>query len=296
MLTRAAPAECVLTAACLLGESPVWCEREQLLYWVDIRRPSVHSFDPCSASWKTWPMTEEVTCIGLQNGGGAILGLRSGVACFDFQSGQLSERTPLVLDSQSMRLNDGRCDRYGRFWVGSLHEERAPGTAALYRINPDRSWNRLVEGVTVSNGIAWSPDNRIMYFADSWTRQIFSFDFDLESGSIHNQRVFAEVPLGAGVPDGATVDTEGCLWSANFDGGCITRYSPQGKLDRTIPLPVQRPTSCAFGGKDLGVLFVTSASFGLSDQQTLHAPLAGGLFAVDVGVKGLPEPRFAQIA
>ena len=141
--------------------------------------------------------------------------------------------------------------------------------------------------------IAWSLDNRTMYFADSWTRTIFSFDFDLDSGTPHNQRVFAQLPEGSGVPDGATVDAEGFLWSANFDGGCVTRYAPDGSTDRVIEMPVQRPTSCAFGGEDFSILYVTSASQGLTEQQRIEAPLAGGLFAVDAGVKGLPEPRFA---
>jgi sugar lactone lactonase YvrE len=132
-----------------------------------------------------------------------------------------------------------------------------------------------------------------MYFADSWAQTIFSFDFDLDNGTLYNRRVFAELPQSAGVPDGATVDSEGFIWSANFDGGCVTRYAPDGSIDRVISMPVQRPTSCVFGGEDLSILYVTSASLNLTDEQRIAAPLAGGLFAIDVGVKGLPEPRFA---
>ena len=188
-----------------------------------------------------------------------------------------------------MRFNDGR---RGRFWAGTLHEKRHPGTAALYRLDPDGHYSPMVEGVTVSNGIAWSPDSRTMYFADSWQRTIFCFGFELDSGTPHNQRVIAELSSGSGVPDGAKVDSEGFLWSANFDGACITRYAPDGTVDRVIQMPVQRPSSCAFGGDDLSILYVTSASLNLTVEQRAAAPLSGGLFAIDVGVKGLPEPCF----
>jgi len=151
----------------------------------------------------------------------------------------------------------------------------------------------MMGDITVSNGLAWSPDNRTMYFADSWLRAIYSFDFDLDSGTIHNRRIFAQLPEGSGVPDGATVDAEGFLWSANFGGSCLTRYSPDGRIDRKIQMPVQRPTSCVFGGDNYSMLYVTSASLDLTDQQRLEAPLAGGVFAVDAGVRGLPEPQFA---
>ena len=285
--------ECVLPVAALLGESPVWCTVDKVLYWVDIKRPAVHRFHPATASCKTWPMEEEVTSIGLRQLGGAIVSLRSSLATFDFQTGEVAKLPGPIVHQPDMRFNDGRCDRRGRFWVGSLHEARHPETASLYRFDPDGRHTEMVAGVTISNGIAWSLDNRTMYFADSWTRTIFSFNFDLDSGTLRDKKVFVQLPEGAGVPDGATVDAEGFLWSATFDGGCVTRYAPDGRIDRVIKMPVQRPTSCAFGGEDLSILYVTSASMGLTEQQRIDAPLAGGLFAIDAGVKGLPEPRFA---
>jgi sugar lactone lactonase YvrE len=285
--------ECVLPAAALLGESPVWCPVDNVLYWVDIKRPAVHRFHPGTAACHTWPMQEEVTAIGLREGGGAIVSLRSSVATIDFHTGEVCELPGPIVHQSDMRFNDGRCDRRGRFWVGTLHEARHPETASLYRFDTDGRHTEMVAGVTVSNGIAWSPDSRIMYFADSWTRTIFSFDFDLDSGTLHNQRIFVQLPEGAGAPDGATVDAEGFLWSATYDGGCVTRYAPDGSTDRVIKMPVQRPTSCAFGGEDFSILYVTSASLGLTEQQHIEAPLAGGLFAIDTGVMGLPEPRFA---
>jgi sugar lactone lactonase YvrE len=221
-----------------------------------------------------------------------VAALRAGFAFVNFDTGEICPLPSPALSESDIRYNDGRCDRLGRFWVGTLHEERRAGSAALYRLDPDGRCTEMIGGITVSNGIAWSPDNRTMYFADSWAQTIFRFNFDLDSGTLHNQRIFAKLTEGSGVPDGATVDAEGFLWSANFDGACITRYAPDGSVDRVIRMPVPRPTSCAFGGDDLSILYVTSASLGLTDQQRIEAPLSGGLFAVDAGVKGLPEPRF----
>jgi L-arabinonolactonase len=285
--------DCVLPVEALLGESPVWCQIDKVLYWVDIKQPAVHRFNPATGSSETWPMAEDVGCLALRKLGGGIVALRSGFAYFDFCTGGVRRLASPLQGQPDMRFNDGRCDRRGRFWAGTLHEKRHRGTAGLYRFDPDGRCTQIFGGVTVSNGIAWSPDSLTMYFADSWARTIFSFDFDLDSGTPHNERIFAELPHGSGVPDGATVDAEGFLWSANFDGGRITRYAPNGTVDRVIWMPVQRPTSCVFGGEDFGILYVTSASLNLTDRQRMEAPLAGGIFAVDPGVKGLPEPRFA---
>jgi sugar lactone lactonase YvrE len=285
--------DCVLAASALLGESPVWCALEKVLYWVDIKLPAVHRFDPATGASKTWPMPEDAGCVALGQHGRGIVALRSGIAFIDFRTGEVSRLPGPTLEAPDLRFNDGRCDRRGRFWVGTVHERRHAGTAALFRFDSDGRWWQMVSDVTVSNGLAWSPDNLIMYFADSWAHTIFKFDFDLDSGTLRNRRIFAELPRTSGVPDGATVDSEGFLWSANFDGSCLTRYAPNGTIDRVIPMPVQRPTSCAFGGENLDILYVTSASFNLSAQQLAAAPLAGSLFAVDAGVKGLPEPRFA---
>jgi sugar lactone lactonase YvrE len=285
--------DCVLAASALLGESPVWSPLEKALYWVDIKRPAIHRFHPATGATETWPMPEDVGCLVLRQQGGGVVALRTGIASIDFRTGEVCRLPGPTFEAPDLRFNDGRCDRRGRFWVGTVHERRHAGTAALFRFDPDGRCSQMVSGVTVSNGIAWSPDNLVMYFADSWTRTIFQFDFDLDSGTLCNQRVFVELPRASGVPDGATVDSEGFLWSANFDGACLTRYAPNGSIDRVIPMPVQRPTSCAFGGENLDILYVTSASFNLSEQQRAAAPLAGSLFAVDAGVKGLPEPRFA---
>lgn len=285
--------ECILAVPALLGESPVWCHEERVLYWVDIKRPAIHRLDPVTGACQAWPMPEDVGSLALRASGGAVAALRSGFASVDFCTGEVRKLASVNLPKPNMRFNDGRCDRRGRFWAGTLHENRLRGTASLYRLDPGGRCSQIIDGLTISNGLAWSPDNRTMYFADSWIKIIFCCDFDLDTGTPHNQRVFAEVPPGSGVPDGATVDSEGFLWSANFDGGRITRYAPDGSVDRVIGMPVQRPTSCAFGAEDFSTLYVTSASFNLTDAQRVAAPLAGSVFAVDTGFKGLPEPRFA---
>jgi sugar lactone lactonase YvrE len=283
----------VLDARALLGESPVWCPADKVLYWVDIKRPAMHCFDPAKGSCRTWPMMEEIGSMALRREGGAVVALRSGFAFVDLDSGEVRKLHNPIPNESDVRFNDGRCDRRGRFWAGTLHEKRQAGAAVLYRLDPDGVWHKMMGAITVSNGLAWSPDDRTMYFADSYAKTIFSFDFDPDGGAPRNRRIFAEVVRGCGVPDGATVDAEGFLWSANFDGWCITRFAPDGRVDRVVRMPVQRPTSCAFGGDGLDILYVTSAARDLTDEQSTEGSFAGGLFALDVGVKGLPEPRFA---
>jgi L-arabinonolactonase len=282
-----------LRSKALLGESPIWCEREQALYWVDIRGREIRRFDPATGADRAWKMPEDIGSIGFRASGGFIAALRSGFAFFDPQTGALEPLHNPIAGTQDLRFNDGRCDRAGRFWAGTVQEKRVPGRAAFYRFDPDRSCTRMVDGLTVCNGTAFSPDDRVLYTADSWTREIHAYDFDIRTGTISNRRVFARFPEDKGIPDGATVDVEGYLWIAHFDGWRVTRFAPDGRIDRVIEMPVPRPTSCAFGGPDLDVLYVTSACFNLSPETLAKAPLSGAIFALDVGTRGLIEPRFA---
>jgi L-arabinonolactonase len=276
----------------LLGESPIWSEAEQALYWVDIRGFAIRRFDPATGEDRAWRVPEEVGSIGFRAKGGFVAALRSGFAFFDPQTGALERLHNPIAGTRDLRFNDGRCDRKGRFWAGTVQEKRVAGLAALYRFDPDRRCTRMAEGITVANGTAWSPDDRTMYFADSWTREIYAYDFDLSTGTIANRRTFARFAADEGIPDGATVDRDGYLWIAHFDGWRVTRFAPDGRVDRIIPMPVPRPTSCAFGGADLDVLYVTSASFNLSAETLVNAPLSGAIFKLDPGTRGLPEPAF----
>jgi sugar lactone lactonase YvrE len=283
---------CVLDARARLGEGPVWDAREQALYWVDIRAPALHRFDPETGATRAWPMPEAIGAAALREAGGALVALRSGLHRLDLETGSLELVCAPEPDRADNRLNDGRCDRQGRFWVGSMNDQSRVPTGALYRADADGRCHRVLDGITVPNGLAWSPDGRVMYFADTPTRTIWAFDFDPVAGIPSRRRVFATVPDGAGYPDGATVDADGFLWSANWDGWQVTRYAPDGRPDRIVRLPVQRPTSCAFGGTALDVLYVTSAATRLTPEELARGPLAGGVFVVKAGVRGLPEPRF----
>jgi sugar lactone lactonase YvrE len=283
---------CVLDARARLGEGPVWDARERALYWVDIRAPALHRFEPASGATRTWPMPEAIGSVALRATGGPLVALRSGLHLLDLGSGALERVCAPEPDRPDNRLNDGRCDRRGRFWVGSMHGRLRAPTGALYRVDPDRTCHRVLDGLTVPNGLAWSPDGRVMYFTDTPSRAILAMDLDPETGVPGASRVFARVPEGRGYPDGATVDAEGFLWSAHWNGWRVTRYAPDGRVDRAVELPVQRPTSCAFGGEALDVLYVTSASTRLTPEELGRGPRAGGLFAVEAGVRGLAEPRY----
>jgi sugar lactone lactonase YvrE len=276
----------------ILGEGPVWVPEEQALYWVDIQRPTLQCWHPGSGTYQYWKMPTDIGCFALREQGGAVLGLRTGFAFLDFTSGVVSPLSDPEADRPYTRFNDGKCDRLGRFWAGTMDEEGGNTRGALYRLDPDGEYCQIKPGIGISNGLGWSPDNRVMYYTDSVKRTIWAYDFDLERGEIRNQRVFAQTP-DAYVPDGLTVDADGFVWSAKWDGWKVVRYAPNGSKDLEIQLPVQRPTSCIFGGPELKHLYITSASTGLSESELAEQPQAGCIFVLDAPDRGLPEPRFA---
>lgn len=274
----------------VLGEGPVWDVQEQALYWVDIRKPAVRRYDGGNRKVSTWTTPEMVGSLAVRKQGGLLLALKSSLAFFDPQSGSIRRVASPEADRPSQRFNDGKCDRQGRFWAGTMNDAARQPDGTLYRF--DRSGCVAVEsGITIPNSLCWSPDGRTMYFSDSWQRTICAYNFDPATGQAANKRPFATTAAPA-IPDGATIDAEGCLWCAEYDGWRITRFAPDGRRMRSIDLPLQRPTSCVFGGPDLGTLFVTSATQKLSSEELAKQPLAGALLAMDVGVRGLPESRF----
>lgn len=283
--------DCVLRHRCLLGESPVWSPSENSLYWVDIHRPSILRWNLSGSDVEEWPMPENIGSIGLAPAG-VVAALRLGFAIVDLPGGKISRGPSPIAGRANLRFNDGRVDRRGRFWAGTVSEKRVPGQASLYRFDGHGAFE-MAQGFTVSNGISWSPDDKVMYFADSWARRIYVFDYDIDDGTLGERRIFATFAENEGIPDGATVDVDGCYWIAHFDGGRLSRYTPDGRLDRSILMPVPRPTSCAFVGRRLDTLLVTSASFNLSAEQLAAAPLSGSIFALNVGTQGLPDPVFA---
>lgn len=276
----------------ILGESPLWNEDEDALYWVDIRLPAIRRLGHASGKIDTWPMPDLVGAIAFASGGRLLVALASSISLFDAATGALQ---PLASPAERIaghRFNDGRCDRQGRFWVGTMHNTTRAPEGVLYRLDGTRRLVEAQSGISIPNSLAWSPDGRTMYFADSLLYTIFAYDFDTASGTMSRRRVFAttEPP---GFPDGSTVDAEGFLWNAEFNASRVVRYAPDGRIDRVVDLPVQRPTCCAFGGPDLDVLYVTTASQNMTHQELAAQPLAGALLALSVGTRGLPESRFA---
>lgn len=274
-----------------LGETPVWSAAEQALYWVDVRRPAMHRYAPGAAAATTFAMPELVGSLALCERGGLLVGLRTSVRRFDPATGRLDIVAQPESGNPDMRLNDGRCDRRGRFWVGSMNDVTRGPEGHLFRIDPSGECSAVQDRIVVPNSLAWSLDNRTMYFAGPDLRGLFAYDFDLESGAMSGRRVFAQYEAPA-LPDGATVDAEGYLWCAAYQGWRVTRYAPDGRIDRTVELPVQNPTSLAFGGPGLRTLFVTTARQRISEDDLAKQPLAGAVLALDVGVAGLAEPMF----
>lgn len=286
--------KCVLQRRALVGECPRWHPTERALYWVDIYEPSLNRFDPKTGENRRWAMPERIGCFAFRKAGGIIAGMQSGIAFVDLDGGVKVRRLfDLEPDNPNSRFNDGRCDPAGRFWAGSIVESLDRRVGVLYRYDPDGTCHRMVDNLICPNGLAFSPDGRTLYHSDSRQDYVFAWDFDAKTGGIRNQRIFLAMDMTEGRPDGAAVDAEGYYWIAHVNGWRVARYSADGKIDRTIGLPVQRPTMCAFGGDNLDVLYVTSATYPLSETALAKQPLAGSLFSIDVGVRGQAEPFFA---
>ena len=284
---------CILAAEAKLGEVPVWSVAEQCLYWVDIRAPALHRLDPATGIDQSWPMPEAVGAVALHGDGGLLLALASGLSRFDPATATLTPLHPIEANIATSRLNDGRCDRQGRFWVGSMDRSTPETRGHLYRYDPDGTLQRLFGGIEVPNGLAFSPDGRTMYFCDTPTRRIQAFTLDPATGAITSERHFADCEP-PGNPDGAVTDAQGCLWITHFGGSRVTRYTPDSQVDTVVPLPVERPTACCFGGEGLDTLFITSSRMNLDATELARFPLSGGVFAFKPGVRGLPEPLFGQ--
>jgi sugar lactone lactonase YvrE len=284
-------AACVVDCSNVLGEGALWCPVEQRLWWIDISTPTLWSWQSRSGRVERWPLPKPPGSFALRKNGGFLFAFRNGIATLDAPGGVPQFLSGLELGEE--RFNDGKVDRAGRFWAGTLDRKLGSPIGRLYRVATDFEVKAMDRGFTISNGIGWSPDDRTMYFTDTPSRHIYRYDFDPAAGRISNRRVFVEAAPGHGGPDGLTVDAEGYVWSAQFDRWCVNRYAPDGKLERSVRLPVQRPTTCMFGGRDLSTLYVTSARMDLSEADLAPQPHAGGVFALKPGVRGLPEPRFA---
>jgi sugar lactone lactonase YvrE len=284
--------ECVVDSRAQLGEATLWDPIAQVLWWVDIKQRLIHRYDPQTRRNDSFAAPQDLGCLGVRAQGGLVVTMADGFWFFDPARGSFTPITDPEADRPENRFNDGKPDRQGRFWAGTMHDSAAGKTGALYRLDPDLSCHRIVAGVVCANGLAWSPDSRTMYFADSFEHSVWAFDFDPGSGAVANRRVFIDLREAGEMADGATVDAEGCYWVTIPFTGKVCRYDPDGRLMRSIRLPTDLPTCCGFGGRDLDILFVTTAILG-RDAAALNGQLhPGGLFALDVGVKGLPEAAF----
>ena len=287
--------EHVLAVRNKLGEGPVWRADEQALYWVDIERNCFYRFYPRSGRYDNFDVGEMIGVLAIRAAGGLVMATQKGFAFWGAQQGLRFIADPEA-HKPNTRFNDGAVDCMGRFWAGTMcYPEDAceQPQGNLYRLDPDLSLHTMETGVGVSNGIGWSPDNRLMYFTDSPLHMIYVYDFDAVTGAIENCRPFIHTPDEMGVPDGLAVDSEGFIWSASWGGWKITRYDPDGRVAREIQLPVQYPTSCAFGGTSLDELYITSAWTALGEEKRIQQPFAGDLFRLQVDIKGLEEPKFA---
>ena len=294
--SNAQAAACVLPAAAQLGECPLWSAADGRLYWVDIDGRAVHRFDPESGLDEQLPAPGRPAALALTPTSGRLLvAIEGRLAFLDWHTGEWRAWIGLEPEGTGNRLNDGRCDPAGRFWVGSMFAPASAGhsTGLLHRVEADGTAVIVRSGIGVANGLAFAPDGRTMYFADTPREVVWAYDYDVELGEAHDERVFLDFTSLPGRPDGACVDEDGCYWIACVFGSTVLRVTPAGVIDRRISLPVAKPTMPAFGGPDRSTLFITTIGGGGSHAADPGQPDAGGVFAVETGYRGLPEPVFA---
>ncbi len=291
MGSRLAEISCAADVRALHGEGPVWVDREIALYWVNITGRRIYRLGE-SSDIREWETPMRVGAIAPRASGGFIAATDQGFAQIDLDSNRFDILVNPEEHLPGNRFNDGKVDRAGRFWAGTMDDKEREATGSLYRLDPDGRWAKLDEGYQVTNGPAFSPDGRRMYHNDSARQLTYVFDLD-DEGNPSNRQVLIRFAGSEGYPDGMTVDCEGCLWIAFWDGWCVRRFTDDGRHLADIPLKVQRPTSCTFGGPDLDRLYVTSATIGIDAQALEMQPCAGGLLLVEAGARGIEQVPFA---
>ena len=282
----------VNTAFCEGGESPLWDASEQALYFIDNFGKKAHRYQPDIGETRTWDMPEIITAFALRAGGGAVVALRSGIHLLDLVTGALDCLSRLT-EPRPHGFNDGKVDRRGRFMIGASTANISSPTpdGGLLRLDPNHNLTQLDKGIHFSNGPCWSPDDKTFYFSDSWLNNIYAYDYELATGQVANRRIFVNTADLGGVPDGATVDSEGRLWVAIYGAGKIVAFSPDGTLERTISMPVRLVSSITFGGANLERLYATTIAYGIGGEPREEG--AGLVYVVDgLNVRGVPEPRF----
>ncbi len=281
----------VLEARARLGEGPMWDSTQNLLYWVDIYNHRVHQFHPATGKSSFFDVGDVVGAIATAGKDRLIMALRHHLAFLNTQTGVVTPILEIEGNLLDNRFNDGKCDPQGRFWFGSTCSLEKP-QASLYRYDNDGSLHIMETELTISNGLGWSPDQKTFYLTDSPQQKIYAYDFNSVTGNITNRRIFIDLTHESFYPDGLTIDSEGHIWSAMWDGWCVIRFNPKGEEILRIKLPVQVPTSCTFGGENLQTLYITTASVGLSQAEIEKSFYSGDLFALQTDVTGLPSNNF----
>jgi len=283
--------EVAFRAEAKLGEGPRWDAATRRLLWVDIDAAALHLFDPSRDDDRAIPLGNRVGAASPTEAGGVLVALADRLAVVDLDDE--SVRTLVEIPhGDGLRLNDGACDPTGRFWVGSMALDYATGAGALYRYSRADGLERVLDDVTLSNGLGWSPDGETMYYVDSMTYRIDRLDFDASTGAVSDRRPFVAIERGAGIPDGLAVDREGGIWVALWGRGALRRYLPSGELERVLAVPTDNVTACCFGGDDGRSLYVTTASVDLDAERRRRQPLAGSVFVTEVDVSGPPAQPF----
>ena len=285
--------ECVINTRDQLGETPLWCPRTRRLWWIDIERPKLQSFDPATGRHAVFPFSSTyLGSLALHAAGGFVVALDNALHRFDPSSRTLGRIAEIEPADAGTRLNDGRCDAAGRLWIGTMDAAIEQPLGSFYRVEPDGRASRLFGDIIVTNSVALSPDGRTLYMSDTRRFMLWAFDLDADDGVLSNRRVFVDYTGQAGRPDGACVDADGCVWNAVFAGRSVVRYTPSGAVDRVLALPVTNPTCVCFGGDDLRTLYVTTATKMIAPDVLAREPLAGAVLACRVGVQGVPEHMF----
>lgn len=276
-----------------LGEGALWNHKNNTLYWIDIEGKILHVFDPKSTTNEEYVMPSRIGTVVARKNNEALVALENGVFNYNFNTRQT---TPFVLmekELEGKRLNDGKCDPSGRLWVGSMHFDQLKGQADLYSIDSIGTLSTKIENVTISNGIVWTADSKTMYYIDTPSSQIKAYDFDSKTGVISNERVAVNVPESLGYPDGMAIDSDDMVWVGMWNGDAVVKFDPKtGDVLQKIEVPAHNITSCAFGGKDLDTLYITTARLDMTPAELEKYPLAGSLFKVVPGVKGVKSPLF----
>ena len=282
-------AELLLDAKAILGEGSIWHPKENKLYWIDIEGKSLHIYDPVTKQDKSFPVGARIGTVVPVEGGGALVALQNGIYEIDTNTGKLDFINNPLQDTVNIRFNDGKCDPSGRFWVGTMALNIKKNAAVLYRMDKDKTVHLILDSVTISNGLVWTADKKTMYYNDTPTGTIQGFDYNDKTGEISNRRVVVRIARGGGGPDGMTIDTDGNLWVALWGAGIVGKFNPRtGELLQKVIVPAPNVSSCAFGGKNLETLYITTARTGMNADKLKEFPLSGGLFSVKPGVKGVP--------